>query len=142
MRPGHRPVDGPDSDAAAAVVVAAAARPAPTVRPARAPRSPRSGWPRRVQALDSHAEVIQKRSLILQRQLGGCLSAGAVVRGAGLSLASSAPPGPVGGVVKAWPRGADEGVEQAPELGHGQRDELLGSGCTAPFSAVARVADR
>jgi hypothetical protein len=29
-----------------------------------------------------------------------------------------------------------------PEFGHGQGDELAGSGCRAPFSAVARVADR
>jgi hypothetical protein len=42
--------------------------------------------------------------------------------------------------VGSW--GADEGVEQAPQLGHGQRDELLVSGCGSPFSAVARVADR
>src|SRR4051812_33362 len=82
------------------------------------------------------------RRLVLQRQLWRCLSAGPVVGGAGLGLASSAPPGPVGGVVQAWPRGADEGVEQAPELGHGQRDELLVSDCGAPFSAVARVALR
>ncbi len=32
------------------------------------------------------------------------------------------------------PRGADEGVEQASELGHGQGDELLASGCRGPLS--------
>src|SRR3712207_2096829 len=80
--------------------------------------------------------------LVLQRQLWRGLSAGPVVGGAGLGLASSAPPRPVGGVVEVGPWRADEGVEQAPELGHGQRDELLGSGCGAPFSAVARVALR
>src|SRR4051794_2048553 len=82
------------------------------------------------------------RRLVLQRQLWGCLSAGSVVGGAGLGLASSPPPGPVGGVVEVGPRGADEGVEQASQFGHGQRDELAGSGGGAPFSAVARVADR
>jgi hypothetical protein len=43
-------------------------------------------------------------------------------------------------VVEVGPRRVDEGVEQAPQFGHGQRDELLGSGCGSPFSAVARVA--
>src|SRR3954465_1540319 len=81
-------------------------------------------------------------ALILQRQLWRCLSAGSVVSGAGLGLASSAPPGPAGGVIEVGPRSADEGVEQAPQFGHGQRDELAGSGCGPPFSAVARVADR
>jgi hypothetical protein len=80
--------------------------------------------------------------LVLQRQLWRCLSAGSVVRGAGLGLASSAPPGPVGGAVEVGSRCADEGVEQAPQLGHGQCDELAVSGCSAPFFAVARVADR
>ena len=73
---------------------------------------------------------------------GRCLTSGAVVGGAGLGLASSAPPGPVGGVIEVGSRGVDEGVEQAPQLGHGQGDELVGSGCGAPFLAVARVADR
>src|SRR4051794_10165952 len=52
----------------------------------------------------------------------------------GPGLASSAPPRPVGGVVEVGPWPADEGVEQAPEFGHGQGDELAGSGCGAPFS--------
>jgi hypothetical protein len=59
-----------------------------------------------------------------------------------LGLASSAPPGPVGGVVEVGQFWAQQAVEQAPEFGHGQGDELLGSGCGAPFSAVARVAER
>src|SRR3954453_19792153 len=80
--------------------------------------------------------------LVLQRQLWRCLSAGSVVSAAGLGLASSPPPGPVGGGVEVGSRGADEGVEQPSQLGHGQRDELAGSGCGPPFSAVARVADR
>src|SRR3954469_15766051 len=82
------------------------------------------------------------RALILQRQLWRGLSAGSVVSAAGLGLASSPPPGPVVGGVEVGPRSADEGVQQAPQLGHGQRDELAGSGCGAPFLAVARVADR
>jgi hypothetical protein len=89
---------------------------------------------------DEHTQM--GHGLVLQRQLWRFLSAGSVVGGAGLGLASSAPPGPVRGVVQIRPRGADEGVEQAPQLGHGQRDELLGSGCGSPFSAVARVALR
>src|SRR3954468_5833173 len=80
--------------------------------------------------------------LVLQRQLWRCLSAGSVVGGAGLGLASSPPPGPVGGGVEVGSRSVDEGVEQPSQLGHGQRDELAGSGCGPPFSAVARVADR
>jgi hypothetical protein len=51
----------------------------------------------------------------------------------GLGLASSAPPGPVGSGVEVGSRGADEGVEQPSQLGHGQRDELAVSGC-APGS--------
>jgi hypothetical protein len=39
------------------------------------------------------------------------------------------------------PWGGNEGVEQAPEFGHGQRDELSVPAPT-PLSAVARVADR
>jgi hypothetical protein len=78
----------------------------------------------------------------MQRQLWWGLTSAAVVGGAGLGLASSAPPRPVRGVLEVGPRCADEGVEQAPQLGHGQRDELIGSGCGPPFSAVARVADR
>ncbi len=67
------------------------------------------------------------------------------VRGLGsgrpsLSLASSAPPRSVRGMVQTGPRGADETVEQALQFGHGQRDELAGSGCGAPILAVARVA--
>jgi hypothetical protein len=41
--------------------------------------------------------------------------------------------------VEVGPWNADEGVEQAPEFGHGQRDELAGSGSEACFSAVTRV---
>src|SRR4051794_41912760 len=62
-----------------------------------------------------------------------CLSAGAVVGGAGLVLASSAPSGPVGGGVEVGSRSADEGVEQPSQLGHGQRDELAGSGGGPPY---------
>jgi hypothetical protein len=80
--------------------------------------------------------------LVLQRQLRRGLPTGPIVGGAGLRLALSAPPRPVRGVVQAGPGCSDEGVEQAPEFGHGQRDELASSGCGAPFSAVARVADR
>jgi hypothetical protein len=80
--------------------------------------------------------------LVLQPHLWWRLSAGSVVGGAGLGLASSAPPRPVGGVVGPGSRVADKGVEQPPQLGHGQRDELAGCGRGAPFSAVARVADR
>ena len=82
------------------------------------------------------------RHLVLQRQLWRRLSSGPVVGGAGLGLASSAPPRPVRGVVEVGPWCADEGVEQPSEFGHGQRDELVGAGCGAPFSAVARVALR
>src|SRR3954451_25395419 len=85
---------------------------------------------------------VNRAPLVLQRQLWRCLSAGAVVGVAGLGLASSAPPRSVGGVVEVGPWGADEGVEQAPEFGHGQRDELAVSGCGPPYFAVARVADR
>src|SRR3954465_1409807 len=82
------------------------------------------------------------RGLILQRQLWRCLSAGSVVSAAGLGLSSSPPPGPVGGGVEGGSRSADEGFEQPSQFGHGQRDELAGSGGGPPFSAVARVADR
>src|SRR3954463_895699 len=85
---------------------------------------------------------LQRLGLVLQRQLWRCLSAGSVVSAAGLGLASSAPEGPVGGGVEVGSRSADEGVEQPSQFGHGQRDELAGSGCGPPFSAVARVADR
>ena len=83
-----------------------------------------------------------KQHLVLQRQLWRCLASAAVVGGPSLGLASSAPPRPVRGVVQIGLRGTDEPVEHSPELGHGQRDELAGSGCGAPFSAVARVALR
>src|SRR3954469_3541251 len=73
-------------------------------------------------------------SLVLQRQLWRCLSAGSVVSAAGLGLASSPPPGPVGGGVEVGSRSADEGVEQPSQFGHGQRDELAGSGCGPPLS--------
>ncbi len=101
-------------------------------RPGRADRRLRGGA--------THAG--RRARLLLQRQLWRCLAAGPVVGGAGLGLASSAPPRPVRDVVQVGPRRADEGVEQPPEFGHGQRDELAGSGCGAPFSAVARVAAR
>jgi hypothetical protein len=92
--------------------------------------------------VSQYAENEHRTGLILQRQLWWGLSAGAVVGGAGLGLASSAPPGPVRDVIQIGSWRADEGVEQAPEFRDGQRDELVGSGCGAPFSAVARVALR
>ena len=88
------------------------------------------------------AGVLPQRLLILQRQLWRCLSAGAVVGGAGLGLASSAPPRPVRDVVQIGSGWADQAVEEASQFGHGQRDELVGAGRGAPFSAAARVADR
>src|SRR3954453_7050915 len=105
-------------------------------------RHPPTGAPTVTQPRSHDSSGRGDAPLVLQRQLWGCLSAGSVVGGAGLGLASSPPPGPVGGVVEVGPRGADEGVEQASQFGHGQRDELAGSGGGAPFSAVARVADR
>jgi hypothetical protein len=70
------------------------------------------------------------------------LSSGAVVGGASLGLAPSAPPGPVGGVVEVGSWRAGEGVEQAAEFGRDQRDQLAGCRCGALVPAVARVTDR
>ena len=92
---------------------------------------PRPARPRLRRALAPRRSPGQP--LVLQRQLWRRLSVGSVVGGAGLCLASSAPPGPVCGVVQVGPWRTDECFEQAPELGHGQRDEPVGSGCGAPF---------
>jgi len=100
------------------------------------------GFRRPIPAQAASLQPAWSAALVLQRHLWGQLSSAAVVGGAGLGLASSAPPGPVGGVVQAGSRSADEGVEQAPEFGHGQGDELAGCGCGAPLSAVVRVAER
>jgi hypothetical protein len=40
------------------------------------------------------------------------------------------------GVGRSW---AQQAVEQAPEFGHGQGDQLVVSGCGSPFSAVAHA---
>src|SRR3954447_14788677 len=93
-------------------------------------------------ALAAQLRAEEQGRLVLQRQLWRGLSAVAVVGGAGLGLASSAPPGPVGGVVQIRPWSVDEDVEQPPQLGHGQGDELAVPGSGPPFFAVARVADR
>ena len=47
-------------------------------------------------------------------------------------------PLPVRGMVQVGSGWADEGVKQAPEFGHGQRDELLGAGSGAPAGPARR----
>jgi hypothetical protein len=77
--------------------------PSPVVSVTAVEEPPPEGLSEPARNSEKRTHMLAREHSVLQRHLWGCLSAGAVVGGAGLGLASSAPPRPVGDVVQAGP---------------------------------------